>query len=166
LNIFSEVFHWILEQQLTIAKIPATIIHYIDDFSIVFPPEGSNNLHQCRNLFSTVSSQVGLIIKASKNEEGKTESFTGLEFETEGMVIDLTEKKLQKAGAMIHEVHKTRSLSVLDIQKVTGYLNLISNVVLLERTFLHSLYNMELYFPSYAARHQKGRIYLERHIRI
>ena len=153
-NIFAEVFQWILEQHLITAGIPATVIHYLDDFLIVWPPEASNMVPECRNAFSTLSTQVGLSIKDSKNEEGTTVSGAGLEFDNNSMVIRLPEKKLRKARTMTHEAHKSRSLFLLDLQKLTGYLNFVSKVVPLGRTFLRRLYNLELYFRLHAARHQ------------
>ena len=63
------------------------------------------------------------------------------------MVIRLPEKKLLKAREIISTTSKRESLSLLEIQKITGYSNFALMVVSLGRTFLRRLYNMELYFP-------------------
>jgi len=73
------------------------------------------------------------------------------------MIILLPEKKLSKARTMIENIRKRRSTSLLDIEKNTGYLNLLSTVVPLGQTFLWQLYNMERYLPS-GGRHTRGRL--------
>ena len=40
-NLFAEVFHWILEQQLQKINPKARVIHYLDDFVVLLPP-GTN----------------------------------------------------------------------------------------------------------------------------
>jgi len=102
--------------------------------------------------------QVGLSIKTSKNEEGTAVCFAGVVVDTRNIVIRLRDKKLQNPHNVISEACNSPSLSLLDIQKLTGYLNFVSTVVPLGRTFLRCLYNMELYFPPQAAKYYKGRI--------
>jgi len=74
------------------------------------------------------------------------------------MVIRLPNNKLQKARKVISGACNSRSLSLLDIQKLTGYLNFVSTVVPLGRSFLRRLYNIELHFLPQAAKYYKGRI--------
>ena len=150
-NLFAEGFHWILEQQLKKANISATIIHYLDDFLLVLDPGAMTNLEQSSQIFTSLCAQLGLSIKTLKNEEGTAVSFAGLVLDTGNMVIRLPDKKRQKAQKIISEARNSQSLSLLDIQKITGYLNFVSTVVPLGRTFLRHLYNMELYFPPQAA---------------
>src|SRR5205807_10658631 len=56
----------------------------------------------------------------------------------------------------------TASLSLLELQQITGYLNFVTIVVPLGRTFLRRMYNMQLYFPSHAG-HCRRRISTEAH---
>jgi len=58
---------------------------------------------------------------------------------------------------MISATIKQKSLSLLELQKITGYLKFVSAVVPLGRTFLCCLYNMELYYPP-GSRHGKRRL--------
>ena len=164
-NLFAEVFHWILEQQLKMANISASIIHYLDDFLLVLDPGAITNLEQSSQIFTSLCVQVGLSIKTSKNEEGTAVSFAGLVLDTGKMVIRLPDKKRQKPQKMISEARHSRSLSLLDIQKITGYLNFVFTVLPLGRAFLRRLYNMELYFPpqALAATYHKRRISGEAH---
>jgi len=73
-------------------------------------------------------------------------SFAGLVLDTGNMVIRHPDEKLQKALArkVISEACNIQSLWLLDIHTLTEYLNFVSTVVSLGRTFLRRLYNMEL----------------------
>jgi len=147
------VVHWILEQQLHSRKIPATVILYLDNFLIVLPLGVGNPI--CTAVFSILCDQVGLSIKVTKNEEGTTVCFAGIEFETSDMVIQLSQKKLHKARVLVQKATTSRSLSLLEIQQLTGYLNCVAKVVPLGGTFLRRLYNMELYFPPGSKHNRK-----------
>jgi len=79
-NLFSEVFHWILGEELRILGLPARIIHYLDDFLIVLPPPSEPIKYT--TVFARLCEEVGLRIKESKNEEGTRVSFAGIELDT------------------------------------------------------------------------------------
>ena len=89
-SLLAEVFHWILEQELTLQQICASVTHYLDDFLIVVPP--GTDYKKCTEAFTTLCSTVGLSIKASKKEEGTRVSFAGLEIDTESMVVRLRKR--------------------------------------------------------------------------
>jgi len=144
-NLFAEVFHWILETELSRITPTAKVIHYLDDFLIVLPSCGI--LGKCTELFSKLSEEVGLSVKESKSEEGVRACFGGVEFDTARMVIRLPASKILKARNIVQELVDRKSVSLHDLQRITGYLNFISVVIPLGRTFLRRLYNMELYFP-------------------
>ena len=82
-------------------------------------------------------------------------SFAGIEFDTKDMLIRLPTKKLLKVRALVNDARKQKSLSLREIQKITGYLNFISTVTPLGRTFLRRLYNIEVYFPAGKPHHRR-----------
>ena len=100
---------------------------------------------------------MGLSIKTSKKEAGRVTSFAGVELDTGNMVIRLPAKKLQKAQSLLQDALAKKSLSLLERQKITGYLNFVSTLTPLSCTFLRQLYNIELYFPV-QSRHQRRRL--------
>lgn len=55
---------------------------------------------------------------------------------------------------MVHTTMEKTSISLLELQKITGYLAFASTVVPLGRTFLRRLYNMQLYFPPGSGYHR------------
>jgi len=67
-NLFAEVVHWILKQQLKTANISASIIHYHKHFLLVLDPGVIAHLKKSSEIFATLCAQVGLSIKRSKNE--------------------------------------------------------------------------------------------------
>jgi len=155
-NLFAEIFHWILDKELATRALPATIVHYLDDFLIIFP--WGENVIAYSQMFSTLCETVELTIKESKNEEGTVAGFGGVELDTQRMVIRLPSKKLETARTMVHCAIKASSLSLLELQMLTGLLNFAAIVVPLGRTFLRRLlYNMQLHYPD-NMRHRRWRI--------
>jgi len=69
-NLFAEVSHWILEKQLKMANITATIIHYLDHFWLVLDPGVIVNLKKSSEILTTLCAQVGLSIKTLKMKRG------------------------------------------------------------------------------------------------
>jgi len=90
-------------------------------------------------------------------------SFAGLVLNTGNMVNRLCTKKLPKAGKVISEGCNSRSLSLLDIPRLTGYLNFVFTVLCLATTYFGRHYNMELHFPPQAVKYNKRRISGEAH---
>jgi len=95
------------------------------------------------SIFSTLCKQVGLAIKRANKEEGRIATFAGVELVTKLMVVRLPSKKLEKAQAMVREVAVMTSVTLLDLQKIRGYLNFVTIVVSLGRAFLRRVYHME-----------------------
>ena len=120
----------------------------MDDFLLVLPPTTAPE--QCSQTFKLLCTEVGLAIKEAKNDQGSIASFAGIEIDTRSMVIRLTEKKLQKERSLVRGAIARKSTTRFELQQITGYLNFVSTVVPLGRTFLRRLYNMEVYFPQEA----------------
>jgi len=141
--------------ELSHPDLAAGVIHYPDDFLVILQPVG--NLEKYSEIFAQLCSQVGLTIKTAKNEEGQLANFAGFELDTHSMIIQLPLKKLTKAGQLVQNAIEQKSLSLLNMQHIMGYLNFLSTVIPLGRTFLRRLYNLELHFPP-EARSSKGRL--------
>lgn len=125
--------------------LPARIIQYLEDFLIVLTP--CSKPLKYTTVFIKLCEEVGLSIKEAKNEKGAIVSFAGNELDTRQMVIRLPTKKLLKAQTIIHSTREKASVSLLELQQITGYLTFASTVEPLGRTFLQRLYNIQLYFP-------------------
>lgn len=160
-NLFAETFHWILASDLQKNNLPAVVVHYLDDFLIIHP--GEENPETYSERFHHLAGRVGLSIKASKSEQGTLVSFAGLELDTEQMVLRLPGSKLAKARTIVKTATEADSLTLLELQKITGYLNFVVMVTPLGRAFLRRLYNMQLFFPPRSRHHYQRRISREAH---
>ena len=67
-NLFAEVLHSILEEELHHANPKITIMPYLDDILMVLPRTG--NLESYTETFGRLCFEVGLSIKESRNEQG------------------------------------------------------------------------------------------------
>ena len=105
-------------------------------------------------MFARLCEEVGLRIKESKNEEGTKVSFADIELDTRQRAIRLPNKTLLKAQTIVQSTREKASVSLLELQWITGYLTFASTVVPLGRTFLRRLYNMQLYFPPGSGQHR------------
>jgi len=118
-NLFAEVFNWILVNEFMIQKKPIGIVHYLDDLLLI--TRGNTELEPYSQKFSELCEVVGLVIKEAKSEQGTVASFGGVEIDTESMVLRLPIKKLGKARSMIETAIAAASLSLLELQEITGY---------------------------------------------
>ena len=92
INLFADIFHWMVEEQLQGRQLPAKIVHYLDDFLIILPPTA--DLISYGKIFDKLAEEVGLAFKESKNEQGTVASFGVIEIDTEKMIIQLVHKNL------------------------------------------------------------------------
>ena len=98
---------------------------------------------------------LGSALRSQKSEQGTVASFCGVELDTEQMVICLPVGKSNKARNLVETAISQNSLSLLELQTLTGYLNFVSVVAPLGRRFLRRLYNLQLYFPVGKSRHRR-----------
>jgi len=127
----------------------------LDDFLIIHPGQQSPEIYSKH--FQVLAAAVGLSIKESKNEQGKVVCFAGLELDTEQMVVRLPRSKLEKSRRTIEDPTKATSISLLELQKITGFLNFLGIITPLGRAFLRRLYNMQLFCPAHS-RHYRRQI--------
>jgi len=142
INLVAEVCHWLLNHELQMMRLTVRLINYLDDLLLVLPLGWE--LHRYSDVFSELFARVGLLIKVTKNEEGSIPSFAGIEIDTDTMVIPLSTKKLQKAQDLVQNAIARRSAMLLELRKITGYVNFVSSVVPLGRTFVPLLHTIEL----------------------
>ena len=146
------MFHWILLTEFATQALPVEIVHYLDDFLMILPPD--RKLDRYSQVLANLSVDVGLTIKISKSQEGIVADFGGVELDTGEMVIHLPPKKLEKARTIATSASTATCLSLLKLHTKTAYLNFVTIVVPLGRAFFRRLYNMELYFPNTDRRYQ------------
>ena len=143
-NLFAEIFHWVLTTELANKGIPGEGVHYLDDFLPILPPNRNPGYYGSR--LAELCREVGLSVKESKSEEGMAVSLGGVEIDTADIVIQLPLTKIHNAQALVSTVSKQATVSLLELQSLTGYLNCAAIVIPLGRTFLRCLYNLQINF--------------------
>ena len=108
----------------------------------------TENTDPYSRIFSHICDAPGLAIKMEMNQQGCMATFGRVELDTKLMVVRLPTPKVVKARSIIQTALAITTMSLLDIQKITGFLNFARIVVPLGHAFLRQLYNMELYFPE------------------
>jgi hypothetical protein len=145
-NLFAEAFHWILGRAL--APFLTEVVHYLDDFLFISPP--TTDWTALDAIISTTADALGLSIKEKKNRQGTVVDFCGLEVDTMLYVVRLPSEKKDKALSLLkpYIASGSSSISLGELQSLTGFLAFASYVVPLGRTFTRRLYNMLFHFPQ------------------
>lgn len=118
------------------------MIHILDDFLILGPPESSacqNDL----NKFLRLCSDVGFPNKEQKTENARTViSFMGLELDSNLMQARLPQDKLNKLQEQLSAMAKRRKVTLKELQSLLGLLNFCCQVVTPGRAFLRRLIDL------------------------
>jgi hypothetical protein len=144
-NLFAEAFHWILGRAL--APFLTEVVHYLDDFLFISPP--TTDWTTLDAIIATTADTLGLSIKEKKNRQGTVVDFCGLEVDTMLYVVRLPGEKKDKALSLLkpYVASESSSISLGELQSLTGFLAFASYVVPLGRTFIRRLYNLLFHFP-------------------
>lgn len=137
-DLFAKGLHFLLEADPAIYQ-SFSILHYLDDFFAACLPGADPKIYELR--FANICSELGLPIKESKSITGTTADFGGIEFDTLAMEARLPPAKLLKAQNLLAALWPKRTLTLLEIQSLIGYLSFCSKVVPIGRSFLRRLYN-------------------------
>ena len=132
---FSTALEWIAINKFGIIS----IIHYLDDFLILGPPN-SNQCHTDLNNFLSMCKQIGVPIKAEKTvQPSNVILFLGIELDSVSKIARLPQAKLIKIQNAIENLMAKTSVSLKDIQSLIGLLNFACQVITPGRPFLRRL---------------------------
>ena len=106
---------------------PEEVVHYLDDFLAILAPNANPVYYGKR--FAELCRKLGLSVKESKSDAGTVVSYGGVEIDTADMVIRLLLRKLHKAQALVSTVSKQATISLLELQSLTGYLKFAAIVI-------------------------------------
>jgi hypothetical protein len=134
-DLFASGLHWILENELGWSA----ILHYLDDFLAVISSTQDATLYA--EHFDSLCADLGFAVKEKKSITGTTVDFLGLEIDTQAMEARLPSEKQAKALLLVRTYLKRKSLTLLELQSIIGFLSFAAKVVPLGRPFLRRLYN-------------------------
>ena len=136
-NTLADAFHWVLQQQGI-----SHILHYLDDFIIVAPPD----FPQCQDQLSTllrVAATLGIPIASHKTEGPAVAlTFLGTEVDTVAGELRLPREKLQRVKTLLNEWGDKRVCRRRDLESLVGLLNHVCKVVRPGRSFLRRMIDL------------------------
>jgi hypothetical protein len=134
-DLFSSGLNWILQNELGWSG----VLHYLDDFLAVLAPHLDATRYA--DDFDSLCDDLGLTVKHKKSYSGTCTDFLGLEIDTAAMEARLPSAKHAKALLLVRTYLRRRSITLLELQSLIGFLSFAAKVVPLGRPFLRRLYN-------------------------
>jgi hypothetical protein len=153
-NLFAEGLHWILAQQ-----IDSAIEHYLDDF--IFVVKCPTMLPLLREVYLSVTDQLGVPRNDTKNIEGTEAEVLGYTINTVAMELRLSPVKQQKAIDQVTEALQKGWLSLQQAQQLAGRLAWCARVIRLGRSYSRSLWDFIIKWPTRLSRYTPRRLPLE-----
>ena len=136
---FATALHWILNNTCHLDR----LIHYLDDFLNVSPPDMALAQLQ-KSLFLDTFDYLNVPVASEKVEGPSTVlTFLGLELDTEALEIRLPEDKLTALSATVAQLVRCSRIRKRELASVLGHLSFASRAVPAGRTFLRRLYDLE-----------------------
>lgn len=134
-DLFAKALHWVLVAIL----FWSIVFHYLDDFFAILPPNG--DAAQFSEDFDTVCNDCGLKVNHTKDEEGTSVEFLGIQFDSEKMEVRLPPDKLERARKSVKALLNRRSIPHDELESAVGLLSFSAKVVVPGRAFLRRLYS-------------------------
>ena len=133
---FSECLRHILEYQAGGRK---CVTNYLDDFLFIAPSEpGCNRLVR---LFIDLCQSISCPLSEAKTEWGCTQIvFLGILLDGENLVLAVPAEKQVKAKNMLQWILGRKSVTVKELQRLTGLLNFLGRAIFPGRAFTRRMY--------------------------
>ena len=144
-NLFAEGLHWII-----LRHILGELHHYMDNFLPIFPPGTSlGTANAAISWCQSLGKQLGLIFQHMKTVLPCTcLEFLGLEIDTICMEARLPPDKLCYLREILDSAMVAGSMSLVQVQELTGFLQFALQVIPYSRAFLHRLIDFSITFAS------------------
>ncbi|SAM85244.1 uncharacterized protein UBRO_20884 [Ustilago bromivora] len=145
-NLYAEMVHWIVSSCLP-PGLPLN--HYLDDFFGAVPA-GEDSSRPVRLLALTCKA-LGLDLSPSKTFFGtKKLEVLGIEINTEALTIRITDTHRSSILCTIQDLLQSNRVSLLQLQRISGLLQFVTQVAPLGRAYLGRLHwnGLSLLLPS------------------
>ena len=130
----SKAIHWIVERD------SGKIVHYLDDYFFCNKEEDLCTRDFKR--FQQVCEHIGMPIAHEKSEgPAQRLSFLGLELDSEAEQVKIPISKIQRAASWILRMLEGKKTKVKYFQRITGYLNFLTNAIPQARAFIRKMYD-------------------------
>ena len=152
-DLFAKGLHWVMAANPKFAVPGFAILHYLDDFLAIGPQSADALAFDCS--FASACQELGFRIKTEKSTTGMLADFCGLEIDTHAMQARLPLPKLEKARNLVASTIRQRSLTLVELQSLVGFLSFCTKVVPTGRVFLRRLYTA---LSEYTSPHHRRRL--------
>ncbi|MCP3932123.1 MAG: hypothetical protein GY705_23875, partial [Bacteroidetes bacterium] len=113
--------------------------HILDDF-LFFGPQNSRDCELAQKSFLALADSVGLAIKEEKTVLPSTQvELHGILFNSDSMTVSLPPDKVIKAKLLLKQVEKSKSITLLKLQQIHGFLNFAVRAIPQGRCFLRRI---------------------------
>ncbi len=116
------------------------LCHILDDF--FFVSRSAEEADKKLQKFLNICKYLGIPIATAKTQSGTCITFMGIELDTMGMQARLPVDKLDKCKSLLEKYQLRRSISIEELESLTGLLNFACSVVTPGRPFLRRLYQL------------------------
>ena len=158
-NLFGEAFHWMLEAYLDWTESE----HYLDDFiRIVQASLATPYYLRCHEEgYKLLTNSLGVPRQESKDCTGTLVSVLGIEIDTNLFIAQIPKEKLEKAKSATGDALSKDSLTLHELQSLTGFFSFCAQVVQLGWVFMRNFWDFIASFPSGVSSFVRRRIPLQ-----
>lgn len=161
-NMFGEAFHWMLISYLNWIESE----HYLDDFILILKAAITTiaNLKSYENGYRLFTDCLGIPRQETKDCTGTVVTVFGIEIDTNLFEARIPKDKLDKAIKATGIALTKESLTLHEVQSLTGFLFFCAQVVQLGWVFMRKLWDFIASYPFGCSRFSKRRISFEVHL--
>lgn len=154
-NLFAEALHWMMVFYLNWTL----VCHYLDDFIYIIPASevSSQRLYLDIEAYNKLEALLSMPHNKTK-EQGTSVVVFGIEIDTVNSIARLPQEKLHKVRNATSAALASKSISLLDICSLIGYLSFCAKAVWLGRVFMRKLRDFLKAYPLHLSRTAKRRI--------
>ena len=137
------------------------LYHYFDKFVAIFKVDAlPKKLERKSNAYSGLTDLLGVSRNASLDCQGREVMVFGIEIDISSFTAQLPVNKLEKAIRATLKVVSQKTVSLIDIQSLVGFLSLCFQAVRLGQVFMRRLCHFINHHPAAGLRLRSGEFQL------
>lgn len=158
-NLFAEALHWMLHSYLGWTNLE----HYLDDFIRVLASElaTEQRLKEDNRAYCLLTDCLGVPRQDAKDVHGTVVIVFGLEVDTNLFIVRVPADKLARASQATSKALSQSSLTLKEIQSLTGFLSFCAQAVRLGWVLKRQLWDFVAEYPPSSSKFTRRRLSAE-----
>lgn len=158
-NLFAEALHWMLHSYLGWT----TLEHYLDDFIRVLSHKlaTKERLTEDDKAYCLLTDCLGVPRQEAKDVHGTVVMVFGLEVDTNLFIVRVPADKLARASEATSKALSQPSVTLKEIQSLTGFLSFCAQAVRLGWVFMRHLWDFVASYPRLSSQFTQKRLTAE-----